>query len=406
MRICIIAYRFPPTIGGLQSYAYHSARILAEWGHTVCVVAETLEEGDGWPADLPRPFELRRLPSLKSFVHGQGSLFACLAELRETLADFRPDLIHVHDPLSLLAVNLTWSDARTPLFFSFHWVFDEHGAGRARRDYGAGRLNQAATLGLERSLMQFIFSQCRYERLIAVGPPFVHWADVFGAPPHKVVYLPNGVDPELFSPQPPDPKLCADFGVEAGDSIVLCPVRIVPRKGVTDVIRALGAIEDRHVKLLVVGSTRQHDAAYAQEVRDLIRRLGLEQRVRLIEGVSLGRMPRTYAVSDLVVLPSYMEGLSIALLEAMACGRPVITTDAPGNRELIAHDQNGLLVPPGDVDAIGRAIAGLLDDPERGRRLGEAGRRAVVEEYDLRDKLRQTVELYEQALADGADPLT
>jgi len=63
-------------------------------------------------------------------------------------------------------------------------------------------------------------------------------------------------------------------------------------------------------------------------------------------------------------------------------------------------------VPPGDVDAIGRAIAGLLDDPERGRRLGEAGRRAVVEEYDLRDKLRQTVELYEQALADGADPLT
>ncbi len=399
MRICIIAYRFPPTIGGLQTYAYHSARILGEWGHPVCVLAETPDDSeDGWPANLPHPFELRQLPGLKPFVHGHGSLFPCLGELRRALVDFQPDVIHVHDPLSLLAVNLAWSDRRTPVFFSFHWVFDEHDAGHARRDYGAGRLDQAETLGLEQSLMRFIFSRCRYERLIAVGPPFVPWAEMFGAPAEKVVYLPNGVDPNLFSPQPPDPAVRSVLGFKAGDYVVLCPVRIVPRKGVTDVIKALSTIQDSRVKLLVVGSTRRRDAVYAQEVQDLITQLDLRQRVHLVEGVSLGQMPQIYAASDLVVLPSYMEGLSIALLEAIACGRPVITTDAPGNRGLIVHDENGLLVPPGDVGAISRSIVGLATNPEQSWRLAEAGRQTVIEQYDLRDKLRETLDLYEQAV--------
>ncbi len=399
MRICILAYRFPPTIGGLQTYAYYTARILAEEGHEVSIVTETVEGTDEvWPPDLPCPFAIRRLPSLKPFVHGRGSLFACLGDLRATLAALRPHIIHAHDPLSLLAANLAWTDVGTPLFFTFHWVFDAHEAGYARRDYGAGRLNHSETLGLERSLMRFIFSRCRYERLIAVGPPFLHWAESFGAPPDRVVYLPNGVDCTVFRPRPSDPAARAAWGLEADDLVVLCPVRIVPRKGITDVTRALAALDDPRIKLLIVGSIRPREAAYAQEVRDLVAQLGLGERIRLVEGVSLDRMPALYALSDLVVLPSYMEGLSIALLEAMACGRPVITTDAPGNRELIRSGENGLLVPPGDVEALARAVARLAEDPARRQRLAEAGRRTVVTHYDLREKVRQTVRLYEQSL--------
>jgi glycosyltransferase involved in cell wall biosynthesis len=95
-------------------------------------------------------------------------------------------------------------------------------------------------------------------------------------------------------------------------------------------------------------------------------------------------MPELYALMDLFVLPSRRESFPRSPMEASAMGVPSIVTDIPGCREVVEHGRNGLLVPLGDVDALVRAILGLLSDPERAKRMGQEGRRIALERFDER----------------------
>ena len=101
------------------------------------------------------------------------------------------------------------------------------------------------------------------------------------------------------------------------------------------------------------------------------------------------------------MLPSEIEGFSLALLEAMACGLPCIATDAGGNREALANGA-GLLVPPGDPAALAKALASLLDDPDAARRMGSAARERAWREFDVRDTIARTEALYETLCARNA----
>ena len=108
-----------------------------------------------------------------------------------------------------------------------------------------------------------------------------------------------------------------------------------------------------------------------------------------------------WARSHIAVLPSYYrEGLPTTLLEAMACGRPVVTTDTPGCREAVSHSKNGLLVPPRDARALADAIMALVDDPVRRVAMGAAGRRLVETEFADARIHEETLRVYERALAD------
>jgi glycosyltransferase involved in cell wall biosynthesis len=100
------------------------------------------------------------------------------------------------------------------------------------------------------------------------------------------------------------------------------------------------------------------------------------------------------AEADIVVLPSYREGLPKSLIEAAACARPLITTDVPGCREVVTHNVDGLLVPVRDAEALARAIAQLHDDPALAGRLGQAAREKALAEFDERVVIEQTLAAY------------
>jgi glycosyltransferase involved in cell wall biosynthesis len=109
-------------------------------------------------------------------------------------------------------------------------------------------------------------------------------------------------------------------------------------------------------------------------------------------------MPALLAAADIVVLPSYREGLPKSLIEAAACARPLITTDAPGCREVVKDGIDGLIVPVGDASALARAIERLHDDPSLARRLGEAARAKALEKYDERRIIASTLDIYRELL--------
>ncbi|HEX6198806.1 MAG TPA: glycosyltransferase, partial [Thermoanaerobaculia bacterium] len=125
------------------------------------------------------------------------------------------------------------------------------------------------------------------------------------------------------------------------------------------------------------------------ELEGEIDRRGLAGAVRLAGALPEDEVARRLARADLFVLPSVvapdgqMEGIPVALMEAMAAGRPVVASRLSGIPELVADGETGLLVPPGDAGAVAAAVARLLEEPGLGARLGEAGRRRVAEEFRL-----------------------
>jgi glycosyltransferase involved in cell wall biosynthesis len=110
-------------------------------------------------------------------------------------------------------------------------------------------------------------------------------------------------------------------------------------------------------------------------------------------------MPKLLAAADIVVLPSYREGLPKTLIEAASCAKPLITTDVPGCREVVTHGVDGLLVPIRDARALARAIARLQDDPLLARRLGLAAREKVLAEFDEAIVIARTLAVYAEVMA-------
>jgi glycosyltransferase involved in cell wall biosynthesis len=107
-------------------------------------------------------------------------------------------------------------------------------------------------------------------------------------------------------------------------------------------------------------------------------------------------MPATFAHAQIVCLPSYREGLPKVLLEAAACARPLVATDAPGCREIVRHGENGFLVPLRDSAGLADAIEKLLDDPALRLRMGAKGREMVEAEFSEEQVARQTLAVYRE----------
>jgi len=109
-------------------------------------------------------------------------------------------------------------------------------------------------------------------------------------------------------------------------------------------------------------------------------------------------MPEVFAQSNIVVLPSYREGLPKVLLEAASCGRAIVATDVPGCREIVRHNENGLLVPPHDSKSLADALKSLIGNPELRARMGTRGREIVEAEFSEEIVVRQTMEVYKKLL--------
>jgi phosphatidylinositol alpha-mannosyltransferase len=185
--------------------------------------------------------------------------------------------------------------------------------------------------------------------------------------------IPNGVDVERFHP-----GLAPFDAWRDPDRVNLLFVgRLDPRKGLQYLLAALPEVVERtrdRVRLLVVGDSYLRPRFEARVPRSL------RHAVRFLGHVPAADLPRWYATGDIFVSPaSGNESFGIVLLEAMAAGRPVVATDIPGYRSVIRPGENAEAFPPGDVAALARALARLVDDPARRAELARRGRARALE---------------------------
>lgn len=186
----------------------------------------------------------------------------------------------------------------------------------------------------------------------------------------------------------------------AGPARVLLAARVLWDKGVAEFVEAARQLrrEGRSVVLQLAGQPDPGNPAAVPE-SDL-RRWQDEGLVQWLGHVD--DMPALLGGVDIVVLPSYREGLPKSLIEAAACERPLVTTDVPGCREVVRNGVDGLLVPARDATALALAIGRLLDDPAYARSLGQAARQRALEQFDDRIVVRRTMLVYEELFARGA----
>jgi len=245
---------------------------------------------------------------------------------------------------------------------------------------------------------------CRLAHHVLVNADAVkRWLVEGGYDGRRISVIRNGLNAERFAAAGGDATLRRELGVPDGAPLVTMVSRLNPLKGVDDFLVAVARVADRfeHARFLIIGDNGTSDGSdYRAELERRVVRLGLDGRV-IFTGFRLD-VPQLLAETAVSVHPSHSEGLPNAVLEAMAAGAPVVATRVGGSPELVADGVTGFLVPPQDPAALAKAIEELLAEPGRARRLGQAGRQRVIEEFSVQRMVRDTERLYASLLAGPA----
>lgn len=361
MRVLLVSQDFPPHVGGIQTYCLELARRLARWCEALEVVAPAAPGCEALDPTLP--FAVRRVRSSTDALVARG-----LPALWSRAWRGRFDV----------AFHAQWTTAPGSLL--------ARPAGRPRRVFVAahGRellLRPAARVPAAQRLYDSARRRVLHgaDGILAVSRYTAGLARDLGVDPGRIHVIPNGVDAHRFDL--PD----ADARAEAfrrrhdlvGRPCFATVARLMPHKGIDTGIRALPALrrEIPDATYVVVG-----DGPDTGRLRELARRLRVSEAVRFLGRVDDAEVIDALRACDAFALLSResrpdVEGFGLVLLEAGACGRPVLGARSGGIPDAVADGESGLLIPPDDPAATAQALRRLLGDPALALRLGRGGRR-------------------------------
>ncbi|HGG60355.1 MAG TPA: glycosyltransferase [Gammaproteobacteria bacterium] len=305
-----------------------------------------------------------------------GLDFRLMLRLTKLLRDRRIDLVHTHNFGAWLYGVCAGALSRTPVINTEHSNVPTH-----------KKLQMLAEKPMA-ALSRFII--CDSE---AVQRQLGNQQNI---PAWKLKLILNGVDVDAFSARERPEPLRQTLGL-SDDTVVLgCVARLAPIKNHSGLLAAVGEIAektDTPFHLLIIGDGECREAlekeAKTRRIADRVSFLGKRRDI-----------PELFSIIDIFVLASFMEGLPIALLEAMASGKPSIATDVGGNAEILGRDNRaGILIPPRNQEALCNALLALIDDEEQRLRLGKAARTLVEKRASLGRMVTQYQELYKACLA-------
>jgi glycosyltransferase involved in cell wall biosynthesis len=207
--------------------------------------------------------------------------------------------------------------------------------------------------------------------------------------PSKIRTVINGINTRRFENVVPPDSVRADLDASGQAILIGTTGRLMQQKGYHYLIQAMPSVlrEFPRARVIFVG-----DGPLESELKGLADQVGVSDQCRFLSFRT--DIPELLAVFDIFVLPSLWEGLSISLLEALAAGKPIVATNIKGNREVIDHGVNGLLVNPGDPAALAEGIIHLLRDKEKARAMGERAKEKAKAFFSEEAMVRRTLDLY------------
>jgi len=370
IRIAMVIQTYLPRLGGAERQVAALAPLLQAQGFEIEVFTrryagmETYEIVRGVPVHRIAVFGPKPVASL---LYTAGSLKA--------LTTYRPHLIHAHE---LLSPTTTALAAKRLLRLP---VVAKVLRGGALGDIA--KLNQKST-----GKRRMVAMSRQVDAFVVISHEIDLELREVGVPDSRRVFIPNGVDTQRFQPMEDKRSIRIALGLPNDNLIVLYGGRLVPEKRVATLVESWPVIRARFpdALLVIAGSGEEEDRLKA----------AAQTGVRLVGAVD-NVVPYLQA-ADVFVLPSATEGLSNALLEAMAAGLPVVATAVGGAPDLIDHQQNGWLIVPDDPQALQDGIMALLANEDLRHGFGERARERVEQHYSLDATANRLGELYRRLL--------
>jgi glycosyltransferase involved in cell wall biosynthesis len=393
MNIVLYVNSFLPSIGGREIVVHYLAQALMTMGHQVRVVGPA----GLWSQRKVRfEYPLHRWPTLRGLFNEQ----VWFTQLMLDTAIWGCDVIHAHStyPSGYAAAQLK-AIRNIPLVVTPHGedihVIPEIGFGQ--------RLDP-----IQRPKINFALQGA--EMLTAISASVEASLMDAGAPQKKIRRIPNGVDIERFQ-RPIAANARKWLQLPKESRLIVTVGNYHPRKGHDTLIRSMPLIlaKEPRARLIIVG--RNTDALHP-----LIRKLDLDDKVKLTGPISFPAIvPEQRRVQSVPHKPDWLaaiylgsevyvsagvnegaEGLSLAVLEAMAAGLPIVATNISGNRDIIQHGQNGFLIPPADPAQLAKGILRLLSSNQLRIRMGTKAK-GVAKQYEWREIARQYLAVYHEA---------
>src|SRR5215213_3815870 len=372
--------RFDP-IGGMQNHTAELTRALDRRG-VVQTVLTTRPPTAPYLQRLGNHARLIRVGiPLRLFRQLYGPQAAILAPILAA----RADVVHVHlgEDLTVLPVGAAAARLhRLPLVLTIHTSLRHT---LALSDFRSAVLK---TLGgpIER------WGEHSAEAVLVITPRLRRLLVSDGVEENRLHVIPPGVNPSLFEGPFKDPFA----GV--GKPRVLFVGRLAAQKGVRTLVEVAGLLENPSAQVLLVGDGPERKALECEA-----KRIGVGDRLHFVGFVAHERVSAVLAHADLLVLPSLYEELGTVLLEAMQAGLPIVASKTGGIPDVIENGVNGMLVPPGDPDALARAIDRLLADRGLANRLSE-GAHERGKDYDWEVLAGRVLRVYRGVIAGRLAP--
>lgn len=369
-----VVFRF--TVGGLENGVVNLINGLpaGSWRHVVVSLTEI-------DATFVKRITRQNLDYV-ALHKGRGHALPLYPELYRLFRKLRPAIVHTRNLAALEATFPAWA-ARAPVR-----IHGEHG--RDMNDLDGSNVRYQR---VRRMFSPFV------TRYVALSPDLARYlCDRVGIGAERIALIYNGVDVQRFCPSPNGRAPIEGCPFRDPDHWLVGTVgRMEAVKDQTNLARAfVTALRTQpatrqRMRLVLVG-----DGALRSRAEAILQEAGMRE-LAWLPG-ERADVPQVLRGLDCFVLPSLAEGVSNTILEAMACGLPVVATRVGANEDLIEDGETGQLVPPADSEALARGIAAYFNDPVTARRHGDAGRQRVLRKFRLERMVEQYHDLYTRLL--------
>jgi glycosyltransferase involved in cell wall biosynthesis len=355
----ITSVPFPPTCG-IGNYVLGLSSEYIKKGHNVTII--TRGSSNKTQRDVIEGIEVIKAPFIPFYpfhVHIHGIFVnRIFKSMNESY-----DIIHIHTPLSpTIKTSL-------PIITTVHtpMLADTRHLEKVNVEGLMGKvMARFISYPLEQKLLK------RSNKIVAVASTVAQELGEYGIDPNEVMVVGNGVDEKVFVPKQNNNKY------DKYDRYILFTGRLALRKGLFDLIECGRYVCKKYpdVSFIIPGKGN-----LSNKLQNRVREIGLQDRFKFIGFVDREELIQLYQNATVYVCPSHYEGLPTVLLEAMACGCPVVATGISGNLDVISPNKNGIMIPSKSPKKMANAVSLLLDNDKTREKIGLAARKTIEERY-------------------------
>ncbi|NLL89055.1 MAG: glycosyltransferase [Firmicutes bacterium] len=366
-----VAWVIRPAAGGIKQHLDHLLTGLGSQ-YEICICGpEELREWAGgnpfYPISIVDGLDLTQ--DLKA-----------IWQLSKTLRSIKPRLVHIHGLKSVqITVPAAALSRARKLLFTAHNCLPKP----------KSRLNRVAHEVAMRRLLRAV------TRIIAVSDA-VGYEFLQYVPVDRIVTIRNGVDHRRFSGSSRT-EARREMGLDPDQFAIGAVARLIPEKGITDLLQAAALLKNifPQARFLIAGDGPMRDS-----LKHYSRALGLGSYVQFLG--YRHDVPALMVGWDLFVLPSWSEGLSVSVLEAMAAKLPLVVSDLPSMREVVVPGKSGFFFPPRDIPALAAAIIQIAKDPGKAKLMGDYNHQRVLRSFGIEQMIEATRMQYRLLIEEGA----